>query len=182
MRHLNRSKNVKNVSYIFNWQGGKCSINFIFLKSFIFLLVHSENLPDICRAFHLPYIRRAFHLVNFTLMDLISPSDSISINMVEGLRYMLSWGYSYETAVLWSISIRGVLSWDKRKFNLIINCSYNSEKRKISKQIVAMRKSLDLYSTKYENIAALGNFNVKVQNKGMISFCKSYNSNHSNLI
>ena len=37
-----------------------------------------------------------------------------------------------------------------------------------------MRKFLDLYSTKYENIIVLGDFNVEIQNKCMMDFCKSY--------
>ena len=58
----------------------------------------------------------------------------------------------------------------------LINCSYNPEKGNISNHIAAMRKSLDLHSTKYENIMVLTDFNVKVRNKGMMDFCKSYNS------
>ena len=54
------------------------------------------------------------------------------------------------------------------KKNWLINCSYNP-----SKHIAAMKKILDLYSTKYE-IIVLGDFNVEAQNKYMIDVCKRY--------
>ena len=56
----------------------------------------------------------------------------------------------------------------------LMNCSYKPEKGNISKQIPAMKKILDLYSAKYENIIVLGNFNLEVHNKCR-NFCKSYN-------
>ena len=39
----------------------------------------------------------------------------------------------------------------------------------------ALRKSLDLYSSQYENFVKLGDFNVEVDNIDMKDFCKSYN-------
>ena len=39
----------------------------------------------------------------------------------------------------------------------------------------ALRKSLDLYSTQYENFVVLGDFNVEVDSSDMKDFCKSYN-------
>ena len=38
----------------------------------------------------------------------------------------------------------------------------------------ALRKSLDLYSTQYENFVILGDLNVEVDNNDMKDFCKSY--------
>ena len=52
-----------------------------------------------------------------------------------------------------------------RKINLhkqkwFLNCSYNPRKNNIIKHLELISRSLDTFSTKYENIILLGNFNV----------------------
>ena len=44
----------------------------------------------------------------------------------------------------------------------LINCSYYSHKNDLRKHLDTISKSLDTYSTKYENILILGDFNVCV--------------------
>ena len=62
-----------------------------------------------------------------------------------------------------------------RKKKRVLNCSYNPDKSNISMHLSALRKSLDLYSTQYENFVTLGDFNVEVDDNCMKDFCKSYN-------
>ena len=42
----------------------------------------------------------------------------------------------------------------------LINCSFNSHKSDIGKHPTIISKSLDTYSTEYENIVILGDFNA----------------------
>ena len=56
----------------------------------------------------------------------------------------------------------------------LINCSYNPHKNDLRKHFDTISKSLDTYSTKYENILILGDFNACVGEEPLDSFCKSY--------
>ena len=47
-----------------------------------------------------------------------------------------------------------------RKEKLLLSCSYNPNKNKIPNHLQQLRKSLDLYSAKYENIILIGDFHV----------------------
>ena len=57
---------------------------------------------------------------------------------------------------------------------ILINCSYNPHKSELKKHLTALRNSLDLYSSKYEKILILGDFNVEIE-ANMKSFCENYN-------
>ena len=54
------------------------------------------------------------------------------------------------------------------------NCSYNPHKSNIGKHLDIISRSLDTFSTKYENIILLGDFNACVDDEALQSFCKSY--------
>ena len=56
----------------------------------------------------------------------------------------------------------------------LINCSYNPHKNDLRKHLDTISKSLDTYSTKYENILILGDFNACVGDEPLDTFCKSY--------
>ena len=56
----------------------------------------------------------------------------------------------------------------------LINCSYNLHKNDLKKHLDTISKSLDTYSTKYENILILGDFNACVGDEPLDIFCKSY--------
>ena len=58
-----------------------------------------------------------------------------------------------------------------------INCSYNPNKNNIKNHLEIISKALDAFSTKYENIILLGDFNVCVDDETMGNFCNSYNLN-----
>lgn len=82
-----------------------------------------------------------------------------------------SWGYSYKIAVIKNNSIWEFLRSDQVK-KWLINCSYNHEKRNIRKHTAAIRKSLDWYCTKYENVIVLEDFNEEA-----LTFSKLSNEN-----
>ena len=57
----------------------------------------------------------------------------------------------------------------------LINCSYNPNKNNLKNHLKIISKALDAFSTKYENIILLGDFNVCVDDETMRNFCNSYN-------
>ena len=58
-----------------------------------------------------------------------------------------------------------------------INCPYNPNKNNIKNHLEIVSKALDAFSTKYENIILLGDFNVCVDDETMRNFCNSYSLN-----
>ena len=62
-----------------------------------------------------------------------------------------------------------------RKQKWLICCSYNPNKHNISKHIEALSKSIDLFSSNYENILLLGAFNAGLDNAVLKDFCNLYN-------
>ena len=95
-------------------------------------------------------------------------------NIVERLCYMLMKIKLLSSEANPSVGFYVEMNLCKKKW--LIDCSYNPEKENISKHTTAMRQSLELYSTRYENIIVLGGFNVEVQNKCLMDFCKTITS------
>ena len=60
------------------------------------------------------------------------------------------------------------------KKNWLINCSYNPHKNNIENHLDIISRSLDLDSTKYENIVLLDDFIVCVNDEALKTFCKPY--------
>ena len=58
---------------------------------------------------------------------------------------------------------------------MLINCSYNSRKADIGNHLAALNSFLDVHSTKYEKIFIMGDFNVKINDRKMQTFCGVYN-------
>ena len=56
----------------------------------------------------------------------------------------------------------------------LINCSYNPHKNNIGVHLDSLSKSLDLFSSNFERIILLGDFNVEVDENRMKSFCEIY--------
>ena len=56
-----------------------------------------------------------------------------------------------------------------------MNSSYNPRKSEIKKHLTALRNALDLYSSKYEKILNLCDFDVEIEEANMESFCENYN-------
>ena len=57
----------------------------------------------------------------------------------------------------------------------LINCSYNPQKSSLSSHIAALSKSTDLYTSKYDRLIFLGDFNAGVENVSLKSFCNRFN-------
>ena len=62
-----------------------------------------------------------------------------------------------------------------RKRKWLVCCSYNPHKDNISNHLQLIRKKLDLYSSSYERIILVGDFNSEINDKCMNDFCESYN-------
>ena len=62
-----------------------------------------------------------------------------------------------------------------RKRKWLVCCSYNPHKDNISNHLQLIRKKLDLYSSNYESIFLVGDFNSEINYKCMNDFCESYN-------
>ena len=56
----------------------------------------------------------------------------------------------------------------------LINCSYNPHKNNIGAHLDSLNKSLDLFSSNFERIILLGDFNVEVDENRMKFFCEIY--------
>ena len=56
----------------------------------------------------------------------------------------------------------------------LINCSYNPHKNNIKHHLEIISRPLDAFSTKYENVLLLGDFNICVDDEAMKNFCSSY--------
>ena len=64
------------------------------------------------------------------------------------------------------------LNFHEKKW--LTSCSYNPNKSNISRHLDTLRKSLDLYSTHYENTILIGDFNISIDDPYMASFRESY--------
>ena len=62
-----------------------------------------------------------------------------------------------------------------RRKKWLLCCSYNSHKNKISSHLDIISKSLDDFSTTYDNLILLGDFNVEPEEKHMADFLNVYN-------
>ena len=62
-----------------------------------------------------------------------------------------------------------------RKPKWLVCCSYNPPRDNIKDHLNTISANLDIYSSKYEYIIVIGDFNVEVNDKFMSNFCESYN-------
>ena len=63
----------------------------------------------------------------------------------------------------------------RNKKEWLISCSYNPPKTSLSNHIAALSKSLDLFTTKYERLPFLGDFNAGMEDSSIKVFCSNYN-------
>ena len=56
----------------------------------------------------------------------------------------------------------------------LINCSYNPHKNSIKNHFEIISRTLDTFTTKYENILLLGDFNACADDESVKNFCRSY--------
>ena len=60
-----------------------------------------------------------------------------------------------------------------RKKKWLISCSCNPNKSMICQHMEQLAKSMDLYSTTYENFIFLGDFNADMEHSALKDFCNS---------
>ena len=63
----------------------------------------------------------------------------------------------------------------RNKEKCLISCSYNPKKTSLSNHIAAISKSLDLFTTKYERLLFLGDFNAGMEDSSIKVLCSNYN-------
>ena len=61
----------------------------------------------------------------------------------------------------------------KKKWPL--SCSYNPKKTSLSNHIIELSKSLDLFTTKYERLLFLGDFNAGMEDSSIKTLCSNFN-------
>ena len=61
-----------------------------------------------------------------------------------------------------------------RNSKWLVNCSYNPDRNNISAHLVRLSKSLDVFSSNYNKLLLLGDFNVGVDENHMKYFCENY--------
>ena len=66
------------------------------------------------------------------------------------------------------INLRNEKKW-------LISCSHNSKKTSLSNHTAVLSKSLDLFTTKYEHLFFLGDFNAGMEDSSIKIFCNNYN-------
>ena len=57
----------------------------------------------------------------------------------------------------------------------LICCSYNPKKALISDHLSALSKTTDVYTSKYDNLLFLGDFNAGIEDTSVRDFCRNYN-------
>ena len=62
--------------------------------------------------------------------------------------------------------------WNKK---YLINCCYHLHKTMIKNHLATLSNFLDLHSSKYEKMLIFGDFNVRIGEPHLKSFCKTYN-------
>ena len=74
-----------------------------------------------------------------------------------------------------TFSIEGMfieLNFCKKEW--LLSCSYNPNFNTITGHLEILRRNLDLYSQQYENLILIGDFNIKLNQSCMKTFCESY--------
>ena len=61
-----------------------------------------------------------------------------------------------------------------RKQKWLISCSYNPNKSMINQHMEVLGKNMDLYSSTYENVIFLGDFNAVMEHLALKDFCILY--------
>ena len=62
--------------------------------------------------------------------------------------------------------------WSKK---WLLSCSYNPNLTLLNNHIQSISRSLDFYSSKYDNFIVLGDFNAETSNATISQFCATYN-------
>ena len=63
----------------------------------------------------------------------------------------------------------------RNKKKWLLSCSYNPKKTFLSNHIAELSKRLDLFTTKYERLLFLGDFNAGMEGSSIKIFCSNFN-------
>ena len=63
----------------------------------------------------------------------------------------------------------------RNKKRWLLCCSYNPKKDLIRQHLYALSKSIDVFTSKYDDLLFLDDFNVGVEDTSVKNFCRSYN-------
>ena len=63
----------------------------------------------------------------------------------------------------------------RNKKKWLLSCSYNPKKSSLSNHIAELSKSLDLFTSKYERLLLLGDFNAGMEDSSIKIFCSNFN-------
>ena len=63
----------------------------------------------------------------------------------------------------------------RNKKKWLLCCSYNAKKDLIRQHLYALSKSIEVFTSKYDNLLFLGDFNAGVEDASVKNFCRSYN-------
>ena len=63
----------------------------------------------------------------------------------------------------------------KNKKKWLLSCSYNPPKALIGPHMAALSQGTDLYTSKYEHLLFLGDFNAGIEDTSIKNFCNSFN-------
>ena len=61
-----------------------------------------------------------------------------------------------------------------KKKKWLLSCSYNPNRENIENHLETLSKSLALYSSSYESLIIVGDFNVCVEEIGVSGFCDTF--------
>ena len=74
-----------------------------------------------------------------------------------------------------STPIEGIyVELDFCKENWLLCCTYNPNRNITINHLEALKRSLDSYSTKYDNLMVIGDLNAKINLEYMKLFCETY--------
>ena len=104
------------------------------------------------------------------LLDLIATKAEVESYCTSGRTCLLK--YSVVIALLQRQSLFVKINLHKRKW--LFKCSYNPHKNNITKHLELISRSLEFFSTKYDNIILSHDFNLCVNHETMQTFCYSY--------
>ena len=62
---------------------------------------------------------------------------------------------------------------NKKKW--LLWCSYNPKKDLITQHLYVLSKSIDVFTSKYDNLLFIGDFNAGLEDTSVKNFCRSYN-------
>ena len=129
----------------------------------LFTVISGQKLND-------QFPKRQFKILGYSSPFPLHWNQNSRVNIVFAREDITAKCLSFKNKFIEALYIE--LNFQKKK--QILNCLYNLDKNNISNHLKRLRKSLDLYSAKYENMILIRDFNVSPEQSHMEIFCESY--------